>query len=176
MEKRHFDVIKKAKKLNKEIQEIRESYAYVRVVSLLSGLGFLITPDIKPAATLKVDLEAAIEMGLKVEPRIIEVLPAAILSFPKSFLHHERIPSELKEVITALKKREEGPSFANIKFDKFLEAARRPIKNKKRKLIEDKRISKTFRLNPHAMQALKEKAEFANVSCTSYLESLIVKA
>ena len=83
---------------------------------------------------------------------------------------------ELKEVVAALRKGETGPSFANISFDKFLEAARRPLKNKKSKLIEEKRVAKTFRLSPLAIKELEAQAAKAKKSYTAVLESLILNA
>ena len=176
MKNKYSEIIKKAKKINQRNERIRMSYDYIRVIGLLSGLGFLVSSDVKPAATSKVDIATVINIGLRIEPRVIEVLPAAVLSFPKSFLHLEKMPQELKTVISALKKGETGPGFENISFDKFLEAVRRPIKNKKRKLLEEKRIAKTFRFSPLAIQELKAKAVKSNKTYTAYLENLIFQA
>ena len=174
MKKKLPDIQAKAKILSSQLQALQNSPLYIKVVGLLTGLGFLITPDIRPTSTVKVDVNEAIRIGVLAEPRILEVLPAAVVSFPKSFLHLENSPPTFKEIVYALKSGRTGPAFEGISFEKFLEAANRPIKNKKRKIISERRISKSFRLAPHTIQVLKEQSKKRGIAITSYIEMLIM--
>src|SRR5262245_42288362 len=140
MEDKFSRIKARARALSEEARAVRSSGAYTKVVGLLSGLGFLVAPDVRPLPTSKVDLSEAIAIGKAVEPRILEVLPAAVVSFPRSFLHFDRCPEGFKELVRALKARREGPGYEGIAFEKFLEAANRPTKNRKRKVLEERRI------------------------------------
>jgi hypothetical protein len=144
-------------------------------VGLLSGLGFLIAPGVRPLPKSKVDLNEAIAIGKAVEPRILEVLPAAVLSFPRSFLHAENVPPEFRTVLVALRTGRNGPTFEGIPFKKFLDAANRPIKNKKRKILAERRIPKSFRFSPAILNILIERSQRKGIDQTAYLEMLIAK-
>lgn len=167
-----FSVIK-AKILHQTAREAQSSTSYKRVVGTLSGLGFLIAPDVKPLPSYKIDIEEAIAIGRSVEPRILEVLPAAIYSFPGSFLRLDKMPAELQEILSAFKTGKPGGSFEGISFDKLRDAAERPIKNRRRKVISERRIAKTYRLSPASIEMLRKKSESCGMNCTEYLEKLI---
>ncbi len=173
MEENFAQIKARARALREEAQAIRSSSSYARVVGVLSGLGFLIAPGIKPLPTSKVELEEAIAIGKAVEPRILEVLPAAVLSFPKSFLHIEKSPENFKEVVSALKCGKAGPDFEGVSFKKLREAANRPTKNGRRKLLAERRIPKTFRFSPEVIDAMKEQARRRGSDYTTYIEMLI---
>ena len=163
----------RVKLLNDKTRETINSPSYARVVGVLSGLGFIIAPDIKPLPTSKIEFEEALKIGISVEPRVIEVLPAAVLSFPKSFLHLEKAPPIFKEIVQALKKGIIGPDYQGVKFQKFLEAANRQIKNRKRKPLSERRIPKTFRFTPATVQFIAKRASELNLNQTTYIEKLI---
>lgn len=103
---------------------------------------------------------------------MLEVLPAAVLSFPRSFLHPEKASPQFGEVVSALKSGKNGPDFERISFEKFLEA-NRPIKNKKRTIVAERRIPKTFRLSPATIKILAERSRIAGTDHTAYIETLI---
>lgn len=173
MKKRFSSIRAKARGLSSKLQALQNSTSYTKVVGLLSGLGFLIAPDVRPSSTVKVDINDAISIGRLAEPRVLEVLPAAVVSFPKSFLHLENSPQIFREIVDALKSGRPGPAFEGISFEKFFEAANRPTKNRKRKIISERRISKTFRFAPETIKALTEQSRKNGSDNTSYLEMLI---
>ena len=50
-----------------------------------------------------------------VEPRVLEVLPAALIHYPSAFTNAGKLPEKLKEVIEKiLANSEEGPSYGDI--------------------------------------------------------------
>jgi hypothetical protein len=169
-----YELIKaKAKLLRDKAEEIRRSPSYVRVIGVLSGLGFLVAPGIRKLANSKVTIEEAMSIGLAVEPRVLEVLPAAMLSFPRSFMHLEKAPQELIEVTQALRLGKRGNDFFGVPFQKIVEAANHPIKNRKRKVLDERRISRTFRFSQQSLNALTLRAKESGLSQTAYLEKLV---
>lgn len=169
----YSDIKRKAELLNSKARAVQNSKLYERVVGILSGLGFLIAPGVVPLPQSKVDFEDALEIGLNIEPRVLEVLPAAVLSFPGSFRHFEKAPDGFKQIVQALKSGKEGPDFHGITFSKFFEAANRPIRNRKRKVVTERRISKTFRFSPNTIQSMIRRAREKNLDYTMYIEQLI---
>jgi hypothetical protein len=163
----------RARLLHEKKRILRNSSAYARVVGVLSGLGFLIAPEVRPSPRSKVDLLDAITIGRTFEPRILEVLPAAVLSFPGSFLHKEQAPQVFQEILSALRAGKNGPDFETASFKKILEAAKRPTKNKRRKAVGERRISKTFRFAPETLARLKGIAEQSGKNYTEVIEMLV---
>ncbi len=174
MSLKYKDIKNRLKVINDQNKEIHNSASYLRVIGVLSGLGFLIAPNIKPCANSKIDFEEAFKIGISIEPRVLEVLPAAILSFPKSFLHYEKASVEFKQLVEAIRKGKVGADYNGIKFDKFYQAAIRPIKNRKRKIMTERRISKTFRLRPAVVNEITRRSKELGLDQTAYIESLIV--
>lgn len=176
MRNRLAEIKNRVKLQNQKSKEIYTSNAYLRTIGVLSGLGFLIAPDIKPLPTSKVEFDDAFTIGTTIEPRVLEVLPAAVLSFPKSFLHLEKAPPIFKEILRALKRGEDGPDFCGIKFSKFLEAANREVKNKKRKPLKDRKVPKTYRLSPAIIEIILDRSSKLGIDQTTYIENLVREA
>ncbi len=170
---KYSDIKNKVIAINQQNRDVINSYSFQKVIGVLSGLGFLVAPGIKASPNSKIDFLEALQFGLNIEPRILEVLPATIISFPRSFLRLNQMPEDFKKIVQAIKKRRIGPDFNGIKFEKFLEAANRPIKNRKRKTIAEKRQSKTFRLAPGTIDLLQRNATKLRINQTAYLELLI---
>ena len=76
-----------------------------RILGFLVAKGLLIAPGVKPYPTVKLTIPDVLEAAELDEPRILEVLPAALLSFPKSFLHFEALPEELQVIIQHISNR-----------------------------------------------------------------------
>ena len=174
MQSKFSEIIQKARILNDQNIKDKNSPSYHRVIGLLVGLGFIIAPNIKPKATIKVDVLEAIRIGIDLESRVLEVLPAAIISFPKSFLYLDKLPKEFKELINSLKTRRKGSDLYGIPFDKYVEATNRPIKNKKRKTLDERRVPKTFRFKPSIIKMIEEGSKSSGLNCTAYIESLVL--
>lgn len=169
-----FDQIReRARKLDQTICSVQHSAEYAAVVGVLSGLGFIVAPGFAPRPSSKVDLSIAISIGTIAEPRILEVLPAAVLSFPRSFSHVERAPASFHEVLRALRRGTPGPEFEGIPFEKVRQAAERPVRNRRRKILSERRVSRTFRLSPGTIRTLSERAKKLGKDHTAYIELLI---
>lgn len=167
------DVRVRAKLKSEALQELKNSTKYRRVIGLLTSLDLLVSVEPVPKTVSKVELKDVLEIGRKVEPRVLEVLPAALLSSPKSFFHIDEAPEDLQQVVSALEKGEEGPDFESVPFKKIYEAANRPVKDKRRKRVSERRVSKTFRFSRDIWNALQKQCHASGMDYTAYLESLV---
>lgn len=174
MNKRHQDIKEKADQLRRKADLTKASNEYQRVVGVLSGLGFLVAPGIQPLPRSKVSISLALEMGA-IEPRILEVLPAAVLSFPRSFLYLEKAPQAFTAVVNALRLGHQGPDLGAIPFDKILDAANRPVRDRRRKVVSDRRLSKTYRFSQITLGIIAERARQEGITHTHYLERLVAR-
>lgn len=171
------DIIARAARESEFLKIRRESSIYRRVVGFFVSKGLLIAPSIKPNATVKLDLSEVLALGNEVEPRILEVLPAALVAFPKTFLRQEILPFELKEVVTAIKNgRDLGGSYLGIERSAMIEHAKNKIKDGRVKPYSERRVQKTFRITPAACEKLSQLARTQNTTDAKLLEFLIAKA
>ncbi len=174
MNNRHQDIKEKADQLRRKADLTRSSNEYQRVVGVLSGLGFLVAPGVQPLPRSKVSISLALEIGA-IEPRILEVLPAAALSFPRSFLYLDKAPQAFIAVVNALRLGHQGPYLGAIPFDKLLEAANRPVKDRRRKMASDRRLSKTYRFSQITLRIIAERARQEGITHTHYIERLVAR-
>ncbi len=122
--------------------------------------GLLFAPNIPPKPLAKLNLKEVIRIGLEIEPRVIEVLPAALMHFPKSFTNLKALPKKIKVVLEHIKEdREEGPSLAGINYEDMKKCANMPLKDSRVVPVNKKRIMKSIRLSPDALKILKSKAK-----------------
>lgn len=120
-------------------------------------------------------LNDAIWAGQMVEPRILEVLPAAVLRLGAHFDFQAENQPELAAVLEALKKREpEGPDFFGMPYAKLKVWADFPLPDRRVKRVSEKKIPRTFRLRPEVIAMLKERAQEAGCSETELLERKIL--
>ncbi|MCO6431598.1 MAG: hypothetical protein J5J00_12115 [Deltaproteobacteria bacterium] len=170
---RYSDIKAKSKAISDEVRAQKDSSTYKRVIGVLSGLGFLVAPGMKQTPAAKVDFMDALKVGMELEPRVLEVLPAAVLSYPKTFLHFEKAPQVFRAIVDALRYGRTGPDFQSISFQRFYEAADRATGSSKRKIVSERKIPRTFRLSASALKALSSRAKMLGIGRTEYLERLI---
>lgn len=146
------------------------------VFGFLVAKGLLFAPDIPHKPLVKLQIKEVIRIGLEIEPRVIEVLPAALLHFPKSFKNLKDLPKKIKIVLDHIKEDKlEGPSLAGIKYEDMKKWANMQLKDSRVVPVNKKRIMKSIRLSPEAIKILKNKSKEAMISETQYLENLILK-
>ena len=87
------------------------------VFAFLQGIRLLRSNDGVAKPDVKVRVTDAIRAGLELEPRVIEVLPAALIHYPESFTDKDKIPDKLANVIDSiLAGKEEGLELAGIPY------------------------------------------------------------
>ncbi len=148
-----------------------------RVIGFLVAKGLLIGPSVKPMSSVKIKISDAVNTGLTFEPRVLEVLPAALLHFPRSFLGYDDMPEQLKEVLACIRRGDEsGPSIAGIPYSAMLRWANEPLPDKRTRPEKERRITKAFRLKKSTLDRLLRGAQKAQMSQAAYIEKLLLDA
>lgn len=134
--------------------------------ALRKTLGFLIAKgllhnddiDIDPTAVL--DVSEAINCGLEYEPRILEVLPSAVLRFPASFTGKDKAPAKFNAVLRCLKANEDvGPDLGGVTFTAIKRWANFGLPDQRTKPLSERRIMKSLRLHPSTIAEIKRRAK-----------------
>jgi hypothetical protein len=129
--------------------------------------------DLRPNKRLRLD--DAIWAGQHVEPRILEVLPAAVLRLGRHFDLNPEKHAELARTIARLRAREDqGEEFLGIPYAKLKVWAEMPLPDRRVKPATEKKVAKTFRLHPQAVERLQAMARERETTETAILESLIL--
>lgn len=147
-----------------------------RVLGFFCAKGLLIAPHITPKSSVKIRLHDALTVGLNSEPRVIAVLPAAILHFPRSFLGLDEMPEKLRCALDCIKSgAQTGPSLAGIPYTEMLKWANEPLPDKRTKPESARKITKAFRLTRSTLTQLKLLADHEKTSQAELLERLILQ-
>ena len=95
----------------------------------LKTMGFLVAKnllktnreDIQPRARVKLAIKDVLWAGNNVEPRILEVLPAALIHFPKTFKGLDQLPKELSSIVEQIRRQQtDGPDYKGLKNCNFM--------------------------------------------------------
>src|SRR5579883_2301162 len=89
--------IEKFKRQARRNEVRRKDVRFTKTIALLKAKGLLHTNlPIEPETGIRLDINDALWAGKNVEPRILEVLPAAILHFRNNFAGIDKLPKELE--------------------------------------------------------------------------------
>jgi hypothetical protein len=148
----------------------------------LETLGFLVAKGLlktnvpvrlRPNKRLRVD--DAVWAGQHVEPRILEVLPAAILRLGRHFDLDPERHKELAEAVASLRAGEtQGKEFRGVPYAKLKHWVDLPLPDRRIKTLRDKKVPKTFRLAPQTIERLALLAREKGISETAVIESLVL--
>ncbi len=171
----HEKLIKNIKLKAAQDKRKRRDPRFLKVMGFLVAKGFLYTnQSIHKLPNQRINIDDAIWAGINVEPRILEVLPAAVLRLGKHFDFDQKTRKELARVIECLHQRkEEGPAFMGMPYRKVKQWADFPLRDRRVKSVINKKIVKTFRLDPKAFEKLVKVARERGSNMTEVLESLI---
>ena len=146
-----------------------------RVLGFLIGKGLLWTNRKLDPFHGKIPIEDALWVAENAEPRVYEVLPAAMVHFPKTFIGKRAIPAELRELLRDIAKGR-APKLAEwkgIPAKNMMRWANRSLKDKRTKPIEKLKINKTFRLSQGTVEKMQDLARARGSSVAGFLEKLI---
>lgn len=154
---KHKDLLKAFKVKAKQIKQRRKDIRFKKTMAFLKGKGLLDTNlPVKAQPSLRLDIQDVLWAGQNVEPRIIEVLPAAVLHFPKNFVGMKKAPKELLETIADIQNGiENGKNLFGLEYAKMKFWANTPMKDKRTRPINERRISKIYRLHPKTLKKLR---------------------
>jgi hypothetical protein len=137
-----------------------------RTLGFLVAKGFLrVNYAVPKLPNIRLNVRDAIWAGKNVEGRILEVLPAAMARFGEHFeMNVEEYPN-LAEAVRALKAQEaEGQDFYGIPYAKYKVWGDLELPDGRTKKLSEKKVVKTFRMAPEALQALTRLS--ADWECT----------
>jgi len=172
------DLIKKINTLAIQDNKRRLDPRYLKVMGFLVAKGFLYTNKKIPLNPNEhINLKEAIWAGRFVEPRILEVLPAAYERFKKHFSGDAETIEKLEQIIDGIKQKNHHKiEFYGISIDKIMPWFFIRLRDKRSKPFDKRKVSKTFRFKPETVDILKSLKERSGQSETEILENLIADA
>jgi hypothetical protein len=148
-----------------------------KILGFFVGKGLLVDPKVAPYSSAILDLKHVLEAAEEIEPRILEVLPAALLHFPRAFRNKKALPEDLVNLIEGIRRGEERKiSYKGIRYQDMKRWADRQLKDKRTKPISEMKIRRAYRFHPETVKFLRELSIVKQSSDTEILESLVERA
>jgi hypothetical protein len=168
-------LIEKINILAQQDKERRIDPRYLKVMGFLVAKGFLHTNKRIPLNPNEhINLKDAVWAGRFVEPRILEVLPAAYERFKKHFSGDMDIIEKLEQIIDCIKQKDHheidfyGASIEKMKPWFFIR-----LRDGRSKSLDKRKVSKSYRFKPETINILKTLKDQTGQSETEILENLI---
>ena len=156
-------------------EKLRQDSRAQRVLGFLVAKGLLLHNTFTPRPSAKFSIADALWVAEKIEPRVLEVLPAAIIHFSSAIKDPSKIPVKVAHVVTAIKNGQAtGQSLGGIPYKDMLRWANHPLPDKRTKPAAEKRKLKSFKFPANVLSTLKEIARKRKSSETQVVESLIM--
>ena len=148
-----------------------------KVIGFLAAKGLLYDPQAVPMPTAKLSAKEVLAVAENIEPRVYEVLPAAILHFPRSFVRLESFPKDILEVVEALKKGvADYDDVRGMRYKGIKRWADRSLPDKRTRPASEKKVMRAFRLRPVILAKLAKLARGSGLTETETVERLIESA
>lgn len=129
---------------------------------------------------IRLAVQDAIWAGKNVEPRILEVLPAAFLRLEKHFLIGARPNADERALLEVRNEFRKGnlelPDFLGIPREKYVQWFDTPLRDRRTRTLSERKRMKAFRLRPTAIERLADLAARKQMSESDFLEELIEKS
>lgn len=170
-----FDtLLERAKELFEKEEKQRGTARVRRVMTFFVEIGLLDTNWLKPLKANVLKIEDVLWVAKNIEPRVLEVFPAALIHYPKSFLGLDKLPLELRKIIDNIRLgRAVDGMYKGIEIKKMAFWANFQLPDKRTKPLNEQRVMKTFRFKPTTVLKIKQAAAKKGVSETALLESLV---
>lgn len=168
-------VLKKIDELAQLDKKRRADPRYLKIMGFLVAKGFLYTNKKIPLRPNEhINLADAIWAGRFVEPRILEVLPAAYERFKKHFSGDADTIAKFEHVINCIRhKNNPSSEFYGISLEKIKPWFFIRLRDRRSKSLDKRKVSKTFRFKPETAEILKNLKDQTGQSETEILEKLI---
>jgi hypothetical protein len=167
-------LIEKFKLKAKQTAALRRDPRYRRTLGFLIQIGFLkANEEYPPLGNQRLKIKDAIWAGQKVEPRILEVLPAAFARLPKRFDYDPEEVAQLIKIVQSLREsKDAGQDFMGVPYEKVLVWYNHPILDGRTKTPDEKKIPRNFRFKPEVIRRLEKRAKADKLSVTDLIEKL----
>jgi hypothetical protein len=171
-------LLKKIIELAQRDKNRRLDPRYLKIVGFLVAKGFLYNNRKIPLNPNEhMNLEDAIWAGRFVEPRILEVLPAAYERFKKHFSGDADTIENLEQIIDSIRQKDNQKiEFYGIPIEKIKPWFFIRLRDRRSKSLDKRKVSKTYRFKPETVAILKNLKEQTGQSETEILEKLIAAA
>jgi hypothetical protein len=170
-------LIEKINILVQQDEQRRLDPRYLKVMGFLVAKGFLHTNlkiPLNPNA--HINLEDAVWAGRFVEPRVIEVLPAAYERFKKHFSGDAATIEKLEQIIDCIQQQDNHEiDFYGMSIDKIKPWFFIRLRDGRSKSLDNRKVSKSFRFKPETVDILKSLKDQTGKSETEILESLVAE-
>ena len=137
---------------------------------LLEAKGFFFALK-RPRWRKKISVADALWVGENVEPRVLEVLPAALVRFPSCF--KGAIPKDLLETIESVSKMNLEGFFRNMPLKKVAFWFEAEISDKRSVPFNERKVVKSFRIKNRHLQKLAQIAASLGKTESQIIESFI---
>jgi hypothetical protein len=170
-------LLKKIKDKAKRNARNRRDHRFLDAMGFLVAKGFLrVNFPIRLKPNIRLRIEDVVWAGLNVEPRILEVLPAAILRLPKHFDPDAVNRGALGRVIDQLRRGEEqGDDFYGMPYKKLKVWVDLSLLDKRTKTRAEKKVLRTYRLAPAVLARLKQLSADLDSTETAVIERLVLE-
>jgi hypothetical protein len=156
----------------------RQDPRYLKAMGFLIAKGFLYSNEKIPLYPNEhINLKDAIWAGCYVEPRILEVLPAAYARFKNHFSGEAEIVRKIEQVIRSTKEPTDRKiDFYGIPMDKMKPWFFIRLRDGRSKPLNKRKVSKTYRFKPETLATLKKMKVRTGKTETKIIEDLIAAA
>ena len=171
-------LIEKFTELANQDKKQRQDLRYLKVIGFLVAKGFLYTNTQIPLVPNEhLNLEDAVWAGRFVEPRILEVLPAAYERFKSHFYGDRETVEKIAKIIDCIKREDDDKiDFYGISIEKMRPWFLIRLHDGRSKPMNERKVSKTFRFKPETIKKIKKIKSQTGQSETEILENLVAKA
>ena len=169
-------VLARIRKSAKTDERNRNDPRFLDTLEFLVAKGFLKTNmPVRLSPNKRLRLDDALWAGEHVEPRILEVLPAAVVRLGRHFDLNAERHQDLANAVASLRAGDtDGKEFRGVPYAKLKHWVDLPLRDRRVKPVTEKKSPKTFRLSPPAIERLKELARERRICETAVIESLIL--
>lgn len=148
------------------------------VLTYFEDIKLLFTNIEKRKPKLPLSVVEALWVAENAEPRVLELLPSAIVNYPNDWKKLDKLPKEIQEIIKNI---ENGTTpeidyYKGIAVREMLRWADLGNIDGRRKAPDKKKKLCSFRFNQRIVNLLKEKSEQANLSQSDYIGMLVEKS
>ena len=144
------------------------------MLGFLHAKGLLWVRGVKPKHFAKIQAKDALWVAKNIEPRVLEVLPAALLHFPRAFLFVDQLPNDFLQIVADIKKgKQAGNNYNGIEYKDMFRWANTQLQDQRTKKQENKKNNMTIRLSEKHKLKLKAMANQQKTTLTDLLEKWI---
>ena len=150
-------IINKAKRKAKKLKKLREDQRYINVMGRLKFEGLLDIKNMVPR-NYKLHLDDVLWVGDKIEPRVLELLPAILLKKP-GMIYQQELPEDLRQAKNDLRQGVLKGMFRGLS----IKSCDQWLTKTGRKGVRPS-ITKIFRLRKEDVDFLKRKSKREKIS------------